>query len=204
MKIYFSADYHLDHANIIKYTDRPFIHPGDLNEEKEWVSLEIKRKRCQEMNYTIIDNHNKVLTYEDKLYHIGDFSYRYTGPAIYWEQFLNGKIVHIRGNHDNNNGTNTYITHCLMEFGGVLFYVVHKPPEDNQVDTLQAHIISMCNGIICGHVHNSWKWKWITVQYLNHKVRKPCINVGIDVWDYKPISIHSILKLLAKINKGLV
>ena len=57
-------------------------------------------------------------------------------------------------------------------------------------------MIDLCNFIICGHVHDNWKWK---------KIRgKICINVGVDVWNMEPVSIHSILKLVAKINKGVI
>lgn len=202
MKIYFSADYHLDHANIIKYSNRPFIHYGDLDEDMNWISDKVKTKRCQEMNLTLVKNHNNKVNDEDLVYHLGDFCFKGIGNARYWEQQLNGSIVHIRGNHDKNNGVKTYITHAIMEFGGLEFYVTHIPPEERQIDTMESHIISMCDFILCGHVHNLWKHKWIEVWNQSCKIKKLCINVGVDVWNYEPISIHSILKYISKIKKG--
>lgn len=196
MKVFFSADYHLDHANIIRYANRPFIKYEDLNKEGNWKSREIKYSRCHQMNQAIIDNHNKMLTDDDVLYHVGDFCFRYKGDARYWEQMLNGKIIHIRGNHDKNNGTNTFITHCIMEFGGIIFYVTHVPPDEKEKGTIQSYLIDLCNVVLCGHIHEKWKWKKIR--------RKPCINVGVDAWDMQPVSIHSILKLVARINKGKI
>jgi len=204
MNIFFSADYHLDHANIIKFCNRPFIHKEDVNEDLEWISPEVKERRCQEMNSTIIKNHNNKLSENDVLYHVGDFCFKGVGNAVYWEQQLNGNIVHIRGNHDKNNGVKTYITHCIMEFGGMTIYVTHKPPEQGQMETLESHIIGMCDFIICGHVHNSWKHKIIEVWSHGCRVEKIAINVGVDVWGFEPISIHSILKYLAKVKKGYV
>jgi len=203
MKIFFTADYHLNHADIIRYCDRPFIKKGDLNDDNDWKSQNIKSRRLDEMNNTIIDNHNSKVGKDDIVYHVGDFCFKKGFNATDWESQLNGKIIHIKGNHDKNNGVKTYIKYALMEFGGLTFYVVHKPPEDKQVDTLESHIISMCDFILCGHVHNLWKYKWIEVWNKSHKIKKLAINVGVDVWGFEPITINTILKLIAKINKGL-
>jgi len=196
MKIFFTSDYHLDHANIIKYANRPFIHPGDLKKDQDWVSNKIKELRGQEMNLTIVENHNKKVSEEDLVYHIGDFCFKRVSNAQYWEQQLNGTIVHFRGNHDKNNGVKTYLTHGIMEFGGLLFFVTHQPPEEDQKKTIESNLIDLCDIILCGHVHDLWKHK---------RVRgKLCINVGIDVWGLEPITINSILKYIAKIRKGYI
>lgn len=204
MNIFLSADYHLSHSNIIKYANRPFIHKGDLDKDKCWVSEFIKEKRCQEMNSTIVKNHNKKLGYNDVLYHVGDFCFKGVSNAEYWENQLNGNIVHFKGNHDKNNGVKTYLTHAIMEFGGNIIYVTHIPPENNQMETLESHIISSCNFIICAHVHNLWKHKWIEVWSHGCRVKKLAINVGVDVWDYEPVSIASILKYVSKVNRGYI
>ena len=204
MNTYFTADYHLSHANIIKYANRPFIRMGDVDEELDWVSPEIKEQRCQEMNLAIVKNHNKVVNDGDVVYHVGDFCFKGTRNAIYWEQQLNGTIVHIRGNHDRNNGVKTLITSCIMEFGGRIIYVKHTPPIDRQMETLESHIISMCDFIICGHVHDSWKHKLIEVWSHGCRVERIALNVGIDVWEYQPISINSILKYIGKVKKGYI
>lgn len=211
MKIYFSADYHLDHTNIIRYCDRPFIRTGyihlgdlylgDINPlTGDWLTEEVKLERGQEMNLAIVNNHNNTLTEDDLLYHVGDFCFKGVGNAKYWESQLNGTVVHLRGNHDKNNGVKTYITHAIMEFGGVNIYVTHKPPVQGQMETLESHIISMCDFIICGHVHDAWKHKIIEVWSHGCRVEKIAINVGVDVWDFKPVSISSILKYYSRIK----
>ena len=203
MNIFFTADYHLDHANIIKYANRPFIYKEDVDEDMDWISPEVKEMRCQEMNLAIIKNHNNKVSEGDVVYHVGDFCFKGIGNAIHWEQQLNGNIVHLRGNHDKNNGVKTYITHAIMEFGGLVIYVVHTPPENEQMETLQSHIVSLCDFIICGHVHDAWKHKKIVVWSHGCRVEKIAINVGIDVWNYEPITIHSILKYYAKVKRGM-
>jgi len=204
MKIYFSADYHLDHANIIKYANRPFTHKHDLNPDETWKSPEIKQQRCQEMNLSIVRNHNNKLTEDDLLYHIGDFSFKGTSNARYWENQLNGTITHILGNHDKNNGVKSYITHAIMKFGGNIVYVTHVPPENNQMETLESYVISACDFIICGHVHDLWKHKHIETWSHGCRNKKLAINVGVDVWNYEPVSIYSILKYISKVNRGII
>lgn len=214
MRIYFTSDYHLGHSDIIRHCSRPFIkyrynklgnlYLGDINPlTGYWMSQEIKDTRGQEMNFAIVKNHNARVKDGDIVYHIGDFCFKGVSSAQYWESMLNGTVIHIKGNHDKNNGVKTYITHAIMEFGGLMLYVVHEPPEERQVDTLESHIISMCDYIICGHVHNLWKHKWIEVWNQSCLVKKLCINVGVDVWGLEPISISSILKYIKKVKRGM-
>jgi len=82
MAYFFTADEHYGHENIIKYCNRPF------------VSIE-------EMDATIIQNHNNVVTKNDTVIHVGDFTMRkkYDQAQQYIKQ-LNGNHVFIEGSHD--------------------------------------------------------------------------------------------------------
>jgi len=205
MKLFFSADYHLDHANIIRYSNRPVIRDGDVDEiVDDWISDDVKRQRNDEMNQLLINNHNCRLTEDDVLYHVGDFCFKGDNRSTIWEKLLNGTIVHIKGNHDNNNGVKTYITHAIMEFGGKVVYVVHRPPEQEQMETLESHIVASCDFIICGHVHDAWKHKKIIAWSNGCRSEKIAINVGVDVWNYEPVSIDSIIKYYHLANNGIV
>ena len=208
MNVYFTADYHLDHPNIILYCGRPFIKyryiqlgnlfMGDVNPlTGGWLSETVKKARCQEMNLDIVKKHNKKVKEEDLIYHVGDFCFKGVGNAQYWEQQLNGNIVHIKGNHDKNNGVKTYLKYCIMEWGGLGIYVRHNPPEENQVGTLEARIIDSVDLILCGHVHGLWKHKYIPY---NVNKSKLCINIGIDVWG-EPVTMHTIMKYVSKVNR---
>jgi len=145
------------------------------------------------MNKTIVEKHNAKVSEGDVVYDLGDFCFKGVSNAQYWEQQLNGTIVHIRGNHDKNNGVKTYITHAVMEFGGIVFFATHQPPDPNQKGTIESGLIDLCDVILCGHVHDLWKHKMIR--------GKLCINVGVDVWGMEPITIQSILKYISKVAK---
>jgi len=80
-RVWFTADTHFGHTNIIKYCNRPFSNAG-------------------EMDRAIIDNWNKVVAPDDSVYHLGDFCFKtYYGPQQYLSK-LNGNLWVVYGNHD--------------------------------------------------------------------------------------------------------
>ena len=81
MKTFFTADTHFDHKNIITYCDRDF-------------------NTIEDMNDTIVDRWNSVISNKDAVYHIGDFT---LGSMVHfrkWVNLLNGNIKIIPGSHD--------------------------------------------------------------------------------------------------------
>jgi calcineurin-like phosphoesterase family protein len=47
--------------------------------------------------------------------------------------------------------------------------------------------------LLCGHVHEKWKIK------VSEK-GTPMINCGVDVWDFKPVSIDQIMEIVKANN----
>jgi len=78
--IYYTADLHLGHENVIKFGDRPF---SDVNE----------------MDNTLIANWRAVVRPNDDIYVLRDLIFRCREPEAYLKQ-LTGRIHMIRGNHD--------------------------------------------------------------------------------------------------------
>ena len=76
---YFTADEHFGHFNIIKYCNRPF---GTV----------------EEMDETIVSNHNEVVKSGDVVVHVGDLTLK--RDAIEYIKRLNGNHVFLRGSHD--------------------------------------------------------------------------------------------------------
>ena len=79
--IFFTADTHFGHANIIKYCDRPFEDVGEMDEE-------------------LIKRWNQVVGKKDSVYHLGDFCWG--EPKKYMDR-LNGNLFLLRGSHDRNS-----------------------------------------------------------------------------------------------------
>lgn len=163
---FLSADYHLGHENIIKYTNRPF-------------------KSLKEMNETIIFNHNQRIKKEDIFIHVGDFQFKNSSggkqgeglpiKSNEYESQLNGRIIHLCGNHDKNNSNKTNIINLVLQFANKKIFVVHNPAHYNP----NYHINFV------GHVHQHWKFKRIKDTVL--------VNVGVDVWNFKPMRLDELI-----------
>ena len=173
MNVWFTADCHFGHNNIITYCNRPF-------------------DGVDEMNSVLIRNWNERVKPEDTVFHVGDFCFKNTPggkdgegqaiTAVAWEKQLNGKIIFIQGNHDKNNSCKTPIQNLVIAMGGKRIQLVHNPK----------HIVTSNYDLyFTGHIHGEWKTKEVKVQFGIAK----CINVGVDVWKYKPVSLNEILRL---------
>jgi len=174
MNYWFTSDTHYGHFNIIEYTKRPF-------------------KSLEQMNSTLIRNHNNRVKKDDVVFMLGDFCFRNTvngkpgegsiNRAEHYIQQLNGRFVFVKGNHDNNNSLKTIINGMEIEIGGYEIYCVHNPAD--------YHAGYKINFV--GHVHELWKIK-------RYKGRD-LINVGVDVWNFMPVNINHIMGEYSKFLK---
>jgi calcineurin-like phosphoesterase family protein len=172
--IFFTADTHFFHENIIKFCNRPF--PDMLS-----------------MNQQLIDNWNSVVTKQDEIYVVGDFIWPKHVAAQEVDKVLkrlNGDIHLIPGDHDM-----TQILNHIRPGKVVIHDKVHILTGLKDIEQ-----IVMChwpmrnwpashyNSIhLFGHVHNGPKPDPLYAYGRS-------FNVGVDVWDFKPISLTQILE----------
>ena len=76
---WFTSDTHFDHANVIRFCNRPYKHKDEMNE-------------------AMIQNWNSVVDHKDTIYHLGDFAFN-KNPEKFFHR-LNGNKILIKGNHD--------------------------------------------------------------------------------------------------------
>jgi len=164
---WFTSDTHFNHANIIEYTKRPF-------------------KSIEHMDREIIRRWNERVGPHDTVIHLGDFMFGGSvvsgtkrKPEYYLDQ-LNGRMVHVRGNHDGKSGLDSRIDSIAVMLGGVGWWCQHKP--ENLTWSYN----------LCGHVHNNWEIL-TTSRYV-------VVNVSVDVWDYYPVRIEDILERVPDIR----
>lgn len=112
---FFSADWHLGHANIIKYCKRPFLsreEEGLLSMVNRGVipakELRISPESTARMTNTIIDSTNAVVGPDDNLVVIGDFCWtprdgRYEAAKKYRDRINCKNLFLIWGNHDDRD-----------------------------------------------------------------------------------------------------
>lgn len=79
--IWFTADQHFGHKNIITYCNRPFLTLSEMEEE-------------------IIYRHNKVVSSGDNVIHLGDFSFYTKELTKNIISRLNGNHTFLKGDHD--------------------------------------------------------------------------------------------------------
>lgn len=179
--VYFTADLHLGHRNIIKYCNRPF-------------------SSVEEMNQTLIDNINETVKEEDTLVCLGDVAMCSKSELRKWLSQIKCQDRHLLlGNHDRMshmlehfhplNITDHKYWHIEVPWSSKYwtFWCSHIPYNENKPDTRGFLRPSMPEGmppdfILCGHVHERWK----------HNSLKN-INVGVDQWDMKPVSASDLL-----------
>lgn len=133
------------------------------------------------MNEAIINNWNELVAKDDVVYCLGDFCFKGEGKAQEWELQLNGKIIHIVGNHDYNNGV-IGLEFAAMRFSGLEAFMSHEPPIE-----MKPAIPDFCDVYLCGHIHQLWKYKIYPVA-----PDTLILNVGVDVWKFKPVSMNQI------------
>jgi len=133
--IWFTADSHFGHENIIEYCHRPF-------------------KNAQRMEQNIIYNYRKVVQPEDTVIFAGDFTIKgstYKGYLEHMVSQLPGKKILVLGNHDKFDPF-IYVevgfrsVHTAYEIDG--FIVCHDPVSS---------LVDPSKFWICGHVHTLWK-----------------------------------------------
>ena len=169
--IFFTSDLHIGHKNIIKLCNRPFS------------SLE-------EMDESLIENWNQVVTNGDTIYVVGDLMFRtQTDPNCILTR-LKGKKHLIVGNHDNSwlNKVNadTY-------FKSIERYVEIS---DGKRKLALCHYPMMTWGgtgkgsyLIHGHIHNNRDAAyWPLLASMPH-----ALNASVEVNQYQPVTFEQLV-----------
>lgn len=177
---FFIADTHFNHANIIKYCNRPFANVDDQTEQ-------------------LIDNWNSVVDVEDEVWVLGDFFFFYKlsninptmkGFEIHEKNVrdctkilnrLSGSKNLIKGNHD------IFDNHFYKEVLGFNF-VSPYPIIFNNFFILSHYPLQLTETTpyfnLYGHVHSDEKYKDTSTS--------KCVSV--ERIGYKPISLNEIIE----------
>ena len=192
MTTFFTSDTHFGHARIIELSDRPFSDVDHMNTE-------------------IVRRWNEIVTPDDTVFHLGDVALGPIDQSLAVVGRLNGFKVLVNGNHDR-----PFMTRGKPRFGewmdkyrevfdvvlmdqmfvtlsnGTEVVLSHFPftgdhtPEDRHVDERPE---DEGMPLIHGHTH--------ATDRLTFSVKgTPQVHVGMDAWDFRPVSESEILSLL--------
>jgi calcineurin-like phosphoesterase family protein len=171
--IWFTADTHFGHTNIIKYCNRPF-------------------ENTEEHDRVLIENWNRVVKPRDIIYHLGDFGYGTANDLKNIAEKLCGQIHFIKGNHDKSSTLNA----IGKRFATVKdVHIISPKLDDVKIKIFLSHYAhrtwSMSN-------HGSWHlWGHSHGNMAPHGLS---FDVGVDCWDFTPISLEQVAAKMATLT----
>lgn len=176
--LFFTSDNHFNHANIIKFCNRPF-------------------DSVEEMNEALISNWNNTVPKDGIVFHLGDFAF---GGSEVWHKILsrlNGQIHLILGNHDLKNFRQGYADSFASVQEQLTIDIDKKKVILTHFPLLCYHgawgtEMNVWN--LHGHIHVCKNKQTNTGKdFERMKLAFPTqYDVGVDLNDYTPISFDEV------------
>ncbi len=167
--IYFTADTHFGHTNIIKLCNRPF-------------------ESAEEMNKALVAAWNGRVCDEDTVYIVGDMFFRCKEVECILQQ-LKGRKRLIIGNHDDSWMGKV---DCSRYFLSVDHYL-EITDGANGLTLCHYPLLTWKNPkttyMVHGHIHGNTEadfWPLI-------KLRSNVLNAGVDVNQYQPVTFDELV-----------
>lgn len=169
---FFTSDTHFGHKAVIDFCNRPF-------------------KDVEHMNEQLIERWDLLVREQDIVYHLGDFSFMNSTKTKEIVSRLRGRIILVQGNHDNK--PHRFFKEIFQSFTELLdgqqIEMSHYPYKgvdcNDKRDFSEMQLEDKGNWLLHGHVHCLWKQ--------NGRM----INVGVDRWNYAPVSEQEIIDLIS-------
>lgn len=165
---WFTSDTHFGHANVIKYSNRPY---ADTNE----------------MDEALISNWNAKVKPHDNVFHTGDVFFCSKQRGIEILERLNGKITLIMGNHDRRIRRDESFK---SKFANVVDY--HELNINKQIIVMSHYpMLTWRNSgygswMLHGHSHGSMRYPF------NGKIH----DIGVDPNNYAPICFDELKAIM--------
>lgn len=177
--IWFTADTHFGHKNIIKHCRSQFATVEDMNE-------------C------LVDNWNRYIQPDDDVYHLGDLSFMSKTKTTEILSRLHGKIHLVRGNHDHD----VLKESVIGRFVWVKDVYNLKVPDPDCAHPKQGgyQTIVLCHFPfqVWDHVHHgAWHLHGHSHGTLPIDMTKCRHDVGVDNNFLKPVSYERIKQIMA-------
>lgn len=169
--IYYTADLHMGHANIMRLSNRPFAS-------------------VEEMNEALVNNWNAVVSENDDVYILGDVMFKMSSRPDNFLHRMKGRKHLIVGNHDRQNLKKEAFTSC---FDSINDYLCIE--DEGRKVVLFHYPILEWDGYfrghyhIYGHIHNSDNFANRVMMQV-----KNAFNAGVDVNDFIPQTLSQLIR----------
>jgi calcineurin-like phosphoesterase family protein len=169
MATFVISDTHFGHKNIIGYCDRPFDDVHHMN-----------KMLTQWWNETVSD--------EDTVIFVGDFCMGNGSKVAGYLQFLNGRKICVKGNHDPSTeklleaGFDFVVESMVYNHKGSIYFFSHQPiePEKARLEILDS---IGARAHIHGHQHNA-------TPLISGK---RALNVSCENTNYRPMLMDELV-----------
>jgi calcineurin-like phosphoesterase family protein len=190
MRVWFTADLHLGHANIIKFCSRPFLSPEEqaLARRDCRGDFPLCDETVRRHDDALLDAINERVTEKDVLWILGDFCWGHLMEATEYRNRIRCRNVHlVWGNHDHRSIRPLFgdaIEQGLIRVRGQEIWLNHYPMRSwNKSFHGSWHLY--------GHVHGRLTGEDVATGYTLTK------DVGVDACDYQPVSFEDLQAYMA-------
>lgn len=166
--IWFTSDTHFGHTKILGFCNRPFA-------------------TVEEMDNALIKNWNDRVGHGDIVYHLGDFALVKDLSLIEkYVRRLNGQIHLIMGNHDQKRAK------------GLIGFADVKPYKEITVGEQKIVLLHYAMKVWNKSHYGAWQLHGHSHGSLPRDYTMKQLDVGVDVWNYAPISFEEVREEMKK------
>ena len=171
MKTFFTSDLHFGHANVIKYSRRPFDDVGA-------------------MDATLINNWNAAVDTGDRVYILGDLSFLPQAMLVYYLGEMNGRKVLVYGNHDKRLRKTPTVLQLLDDAADLM---TAKVADSDATDGVQRIVLCHYPMLVWDQSHRgAWHLHGHCHGTLPDDPNALRLDVGVDCWHYRPVEYAEI------------
>jgi calcineurin-like phosphoesterase family protein len=181
---FFTSDTHFGHANIIRYSSRPYPDVDVMNDG-------------------LVDAWNDTVRPADEVWHLGDVVMGNAAETLRLVPRLHGRKLLVPGNHDRCWEGHRSLGPWRQRYIDAGFTVLPS----QVTTTLADREVLLCHFPYSGDSHDEDRYRshrpldrgqWLVHGHVHEKWRQAGrqVNVGTDVWDYRPVAAEAVEDLI--------
>ena len=177
MQTFFTSDTHFDDEYSLQYFQRPF-------------------ESVDEMNQVMVEKWNNLVTDQDTVYHLGDFTLEDIRHFTKWASQLNGNIKILPGSHDRP---------WLKDFAATEKVQVIAPLVSLEFPEIggakEPQVIVLCHySMRVWDRSNHGSWHLFGHSHGKLKGIGLSFDVGVDCTDFMPLALETVASQIADLT----